>query len=77
MAVVFGGSSRPSEQEAAAIMDSFQQHFAALCASVHNILAGAGPSMHSAVTGAVSGLLRSCETFLGDLMSQVACLHMP
>ncbi|CAL8462472.1 g2005 [Coccomyxa elongata] len=70
MAVLFGGASRPSEQEAAAIMDSFQQNFAALCAAVHNILAGAGPTMHSAVTGAVSGMLRSCETFLEDLMSQ-------
>ncbi|BDA46335.1 hypothetical protein COCOBI_08-4270 [Coccomyxa sp. Obi] len=70
MAVMFGGSSRPSEQEAAAIMDSFQQHFAALCAAVHNVLAGAGPTMHSAVTGAVNGLLRSCEAFLEDLMSQ-------
>ncbi len=75
MAVLFGGASRPSEQEATAIMDSFQQHVAALCAAVHNILAGAGPTMHLAVTGAVSGMLRSCETFLEDLMSQVASSH--
>ena len=74
MAVLFSGPGQPGEMEATALLHTFQQRFAALCAVVHSVVAGGGPTLHSAVIGAVTGLLSSCEAFLDDLRSEVRCL---
>lgn len=71
MAVLFSGSGQPSDTEATAILQTFQQRFAALCAVMHSVVAGAGPTMQSAVNGAISGLLSSCQAFLNDLKNAV------
>lgn len=72
IAVMFGGSGSVSEQHAKALLEIFQQRFAALCAVVHGIVVGSGTTMCTEITGAVKGLLRSCEAFLDDLNREVS-----
>lgn len=76
MAVLFSGQGQPIDTDAAAILRTFQQRFAAVCAVLHSVVGGAGPTMQSAVNGAVNGLLCSCQAFLDDLKTEVQSLSM-
>lgn len=72
VAVFFGNSSRPSQAEAASMLDVAQQRFATICALLYGrVASGAGPSLRSATAAAGKGLLQACQAFLDSLNTPV------
>lgn len=72
VAIVLGGNSKPSQEEAHSVLEAAQQRFAAICALLHGrVAAGAGPSLRSATAAAGKGLLQACQAFLDSLHAQV------
>ena len=78
VAVLLGGSSKPSQSEASSVLEAAKQRFAAVCAMLYaRVAGGAGPSLRSATAAAGKGLLLACQAFLVSLKRPVqALLHL-
>ncbi len=78
MALLLGGSSKPSESEAHSVLEAAKQRFAAVCALLYARVAGAaGPSLRLATGAAGKGLLQACQAFLDSLNRPVCALLHP